>query len=275
MENVETVSEFRKISKGLGYICGIMAILWAADIFFAPYWGVFPASILEFFFRGTLHQFFSYFNWLQKVVVLSSTLVHLLFFAYAYVGVFQKAISKYFSLVLLGLSTILLLDGFRLLLIMMDVPYFIVSILIFVVSVFVVVQSFSKPHAKVDYSQFIKGSNQTMEYSQQAQQFLLMNANKFESSDYLILQQALANISPEKMSLVYATELKDPQMILICSLLLGGTGIDRFMIGDIGLGILKLLTIGGLGIWTIIDCFLTYRKARKVNFERIMAIIAM
>lgn len=268
MENVETVSEFRKISKGLGYICGITAILWAADIFFAPYWGVFPITILDFFFRGTLQDFFSYFNWLQKVVVLSSTLVHLLFFAYAYVGVFQKAISKYFSLVLLGLSTISLLNGFPLL-------HFIVSILIIVVSVLVVVQSFSKPHAKVDYSQFIKGSNQTMEYSQQTQQFLLMNANKFESSDYLILQQALANISPEKMSLVYATELKDPQMILICSLLLGGIGIDRFMIGDIGLGILKLLTFGGLGIWTIIDCFLTYRKARKVNFERIMAIIAM
>lgn len=268
MENVETVSEFRKISKGLGYICGITAILWAADIFFAPYWGVFPITILDFLIRGTLQDFFSFFNWLEKVVVLSSTLVHLLFFVYAYVGVFQKAISKYFSLVLLVLSPILLLHGFLFL-------HFIVSILIIVVSVFVVVQSFSKPHAKVDYSQFIKGSNQTMEYSQQTQQFLLMNANKFESSDYLILQQALANISPEKMSLVYATELKDPQMILICSLLLGGTGIDRFMIGDIGLGILKLLTFGGLGIWTIIDCFLTYRKARKVNFERIMAIIAM
>lgn len=268
MENVETVSEFRKISKGLGYICGITAILWAADIFFAPYWGVFPASILDSFFSGTLHHFFPS-GLFEKLIVFSGTLVHLLFFAYAYVGVFQKAISKYFSLVLLGLSIILILGSLGLFF------SFIVSILIFVVSVLVVVQSFSKPHAKVDYSQFIKGSNQTMEYSQQVQQFLLMNANKFESSDYLILQQALANISPEKMSLVYATELKDPQMILICSLLLGGIGIDRFMIGDIGLGILKLLTIGGLGIWTIIDCFLTYRKARKVNFERIMAIIAM
>ncbi len=34
-------------------------------------------------------------------------------------------------------------------------------------------------------------------------------------------------------------ELKDPVVILIISIFLGGLGIDRFMIGDIGLGSLK------------------------------------
>ncbi len=49
------------------------------------------------------------------------------------------------------------------------------------------------------------------------------------------------------------TSDKDWTTLLILSVLLGGLGVDRFYAGHIGLGVLKLITIGGCGIWALID----------------------
>jgi TM2 domain-containing membrane protein YozV len=40
---------------------------------------------------------------------------------------------------------------------------------------------------------------------------------------------------------------------LILSVLLGGLGVDRFYLGYTGMGILKLITCGGCGIWSLYD----------------------
>ncbi len=41
-------------------------------------------------------------------------------------------------------------------------------------------------------------------------------------------------------------------MVLLC-FFLGGLGVHRFYVGKVGTGILMLLTLGGLGIWALID----------------------
>jgi uncharacterized OB-fold protein len=43
---------------------------------------------------------------------------------------------------------------------------------------------------------------------------------------------------------------------LIFSVLLGCLGVDRFYLGYVGLGIVKLITFGGVGIWWLIDLVL-------------------
>lgn len=64
--------------------------------------------------------------------------------------------------------------------------------------------------------------------------------------------------------------MKSKTTTIILSLLLGQLGIDRFYLGYTGLGVIKLLTIGGFGIWWVIDlvmaCTGSLRPADGTNY---------
>lgn len=56
----------------------------------------------------------------------------------------------------------------------------------------------------------------------------------------------------------------DWTLTIIMSVVFGSLGIDRFIMGKIGTGILKLITFGGFGIWWLVDVILI---ATKYNFK--------
>jgi TM2 domain-containing membrane protein YozV len=49
-------------------------------------------------------------------------------------------------------------------------------------------------------------------------------------------------------------------LVLIMSVVFGQLGVDRFIMGKVGTGILKLITFGGFGIWWLIDVILIATK---------------
>ena len=60
---------------------------------------------------------------------------------------------------------------------------------------------------------------------------------------------------------------------MIISIFLGTLGVDRFMLGDIGMGILKLLTVGLCGVLTIIDWFTIQKRVGEQNWSNLMMVL--
>jgi TM2 domain-containing membrane protein YozV len=91
-----------------------------------------------------------------------------------------------------------------------------------------------------------------------------------EQEELLWLQELTREYSVEtrqRFLTIYQGRRKDPQVVLICCLvgLIGPAGIHRFLLNQIGMGILFILTLGLCLIGTIVDAINYRRLAWEYN----------
>lgn len=128
------------------------------------------------------------------------------------------------------------------------------------------------PVIENDYLQSVLEAQQFLQSNMSERDFLITsfltaNQKRFHNVDMLRIRKNLENMTDQELLLLNGTDFKDPTISIILSVLVGGLGVDRFYIGDVGLGVAKLLTGGGLGIWWIIDMFLIQKKTKDNNAE--------
>ncbi|MDD5692882.1 MAG: TM2 domain-containing protein [Patescibacteria group bacterium] len=79
--------------------------------------------------------------------------------------------------------------------------------------------------------------------------------------------QTVNNINVTTSPAASSTKQVNWVLTLVISIFLGQLGIDRFIMGQVGLGILKLITFGGFGIWWLIDVILIATKHKFAGIE--------
>lgn len=100
---------------------------------------------------------------------------------------------------------------------------------------------------------------------------IIMLSDKIPYENMFDLENILSKTDINEHDLTLITiQFKDPVISLILSILTGSLGIDRFYVGDIGLGIIKLITCGGLGIWWLVDIFLIMGITKQYNWKLLM-----
>jgi TM2 domain-containing membrane protein YozV len=100
--------------------------------------------------------------------------------------------------------------------------------------------------------------------------FISTMNEKFPSTSMMAIRSQLEKLDDSKFAFLQSLNYKNPTTVLILSIFLGFLGVDRFMLGQTGLGVLKLITCGGFGLWAIIDWFLITGMTKEVNYQLFM-----
>lgn len=103
----------------------------------------------------------------------------------------------------------------------------------------------------------------------QIDQLLMVYGSKIPANMYPMVKSRLETMDSNTANVAFM-QMKDPTISLLISIFLGGYGIDRMYIGDVGLGVIKLLTCGGCGVWWLVDLFLIMDKTKEKNAQLLL-----
>ena len=99
--------------------------------------------------------------------------------------------------------------------------------------------------------------------------WLVNNASKLPEAQLHIIREKLMVMSDAEFDRIAYVQLTDPTLMLIISIFFGMLGVDRFALGDIGLGVGKLLTCGGIYIWWLVDLFHIMDATKEKNMHKL------
>ena len=100
---------------------------------------------------------------------------------------------------------------------------------------------------------------------QHVTQFIAAHNSKFAEEDLPSIKRTLESVDDDRFEELMSLDFKSPTTTLILDFFLGSLGIDRFDLGDTGMGVVKLLTCGIFGIGTLIDLFTAKKRTSKAN----------
>jgi len=101
--------------------------------------------------------------------------------------------------------------------------------------------------------------------SNQINFWLSVNAEKFAPESLPVIKSKLEQMDDSQMMYLQSASFQKPSTILLIAILLGW---ERFWLHDIALGIVKIITGYGCGIWWLIDIFTAKKRTFKYNFEQ-------
>lgn len=78
-------------------------------------------------------------------------------------------------------------------------------------------------------------------------------------------KQGLSEARRREFDAIYSQHRRDYGIATVWSVLFGLFGLDRFYLGQAGIGFAKLFTFGGFFIWAFIDLFLIRSVAADLN----------
>ena len=99
--------------------------------------------------------------------------------------------------------------------------------------------------------------------------WLMANQDKLPSEKIGILKSALEKVDDSKIDSIMTMELKSPMTIFLYAWFIGWLSLDRFLLGSSGVGIARLLTFQGLGVWWLVDLITAMKRTRNYNFNQV------
>jgi len=116
---------------------------------------------------------------------------------------------------------------------------------------------------------------QSKAVSDKVNMWLMANQDKLPSEKVGMLKSMLDKCDESKIDALMGVEFKSPMTIFLLAWFVGWISLDRFLLGSVGVGIARLLTLHGLGVWWLVDLITAMKRTRMYNFNKVKNLLGI